>query len=126
MELSRVGEFGLIDRLRAITGEPAEGEVWIGDDAAVLRAPAGTILFTTDLLVEHVHFDTAFTGPEDLGYKCDRGQRQRCRRHGRGAPPCGCRSRRGARPGGGVARGPLRRHAGVLQASSIWPSSAAT
>lgn len=69
MDLSQVGEFGLIDRLRAIVGEPDEGEVWVGDDAAVLRAPAGTILFTTDLLVEGVHFDTAFTGPEDLGYK---------------------------------------------------------
>lgn len=64
-----MGEFGLIDRIRAITGEPAEGEIWVGDDAAVLRAPSGTILFTTDLMVEGVHFDTAFTGPEDLGYK---------------------------------------------------------
>lgn len=69
MELSQVGEFGLIRRLRAIVGEPGDGEVWVGDDAAVLRAPAGTILFTTDLLVEGVHFDTALTGPEDLGYK---------------------------------------------------------
>lgn len=69
MQLSRVGEFGLIERLRAIVGEPAEGEVWVGDDTAVLRAPSGTILFTTDLLVEGVHFDTSFTSPEDLGYK---------------------------------------------------------
>lgn len=69
MELSEIGEFGLIERLRAKLGEPADGEVWIGDDTAVLRAPAGTILFTTDLLIEHVHFDTKFTGPEDLGYK---------------------------------------------------------
>ena len=69
MELSQVGEFGLIQRLRAIVGEPEEGEVWVGDDAAVLRAPSGTILFTTDLLVEGVHFDTSLTGPEDLGYK---------------------------------------------------------
>lgn len=69
MELSQIGEFGLIARLRTMLGEPAEGEVWIGDDTAVLRAPAGTILLTTDLLIEHVHFDTAFTGPEDLGYK---------------------------------------------------------
>ncbi|HEX2054566.1 MAG TPA: thiamine-phosphate kinase [Actinomycetota bacterium] len=69
MELSQVGEFGLIGRLRSIVGEPGDGEVWVGDDAAVLRAPAGTILFTTDLLVEGVHFDTSFTGPEDLGYK---------------------------------------------------------
>lgn len=69
MELSEVGEFGLIDLLRAKLGEPGDGEVWVGDDTAVLRAPAGTILFTTDLMVEHVHFDTAFVGPEDLGYK---------------------------------------------------------
>ncbi|MDQ4149204.1 MAG: thiamine-phosphate kinase [Actinomycetota bacterium] len=67
--LSEIGEFGLIDRLRTLVGEPAEGEVWIGDDAAVLRAPAGTILFTTDLLIEKVHFDLTLTGPEDLGYK---------------------------------------------------------
>ena len=69
MELSALGEFGLIDLLATKFGEPAEGEIWVGDDTAVLRAPAGTILFTTDMLVEHVHFDTAFIGPEDLGYK---------------------------------------------------------
>lgn len=64
-----MGEFGLIDRFRALLGEPPEGEVWIGDDAAVLRAPAGTILFSADLLVEGVHFDLAFTSPADLGWK---------------------------------------------------------
>lgn len=69
MELGDLGEFGLIERFRTLLGEPAEGEVWIGDDAAVLRAPGGTILFTTDLLVAGVHFDLAWTGPEDLGYK---------------------------------------------------------
>ena len=69
MELRDLGEFGLIDRFRALLGEPPEGEVWIGDDTAVLRAPGGTILFTTDLLVSGVHFDLAWTGPEDLGYK---------------------------------------------------------
>lgn len=50
-------------------GEPSEGEVWVGDDAAVLRAPAGTIFFTADLLIQGVHFDLELTGPEDLGYK---------------------------------------------------------
>ncbi len=69
MKLRDLGEFGVIDRLRALVGEPPEGEVWLGDDAAVLRAPAGTILFTADLLVEGVHFDLELTGPEDLGYK---------------------------------------------------------
>ena len=69
MKLSEVGEFGLIRRLAALLGEPGDGEVWAGDDTAVLRAPAGTILFTADLLVEGVHFDLALTGPEDLGWK---------------------------------------------------------
>lgn len=69
MKVSDVGEFGLIDRLRKIVGEPGEGETWVGDDAAVLRAPAGTILFTSDLMIEGVHFDLELTGPEDLGYK---------------------------------------------------------
>lgn len=69
VKLSEVGEFGLIDRFRDLLGEAPEGEVWIGDDAAVLRAPGGTILFTADLLIEGVHFDLRWTRPEDLGYK---------------------------------------------------------
>lgn len=69
MELSELGEFGLIDRIANIIGPPVEGETWVGDDAAVIRAPAGTILFTADMLVEGTHFDLSLTGPEDLGYK---------------------------------------------------------
>jgi thiamine-monophosphate kinase len=69
MKLSEVGEFGLIDRLSTLLGDAPEGETWVGDDAAVLRAPGGTILFTADLLVEGVHFDLGWTSPEDLGYK---------------------------------------------------------
>lgn len=69
MKLSEIGEFGLIERIRQWVGEPPDGEVWVGDDAAVVRAPAGTIFFTADLLVEGVHFDLSLTGPRDLGYK---------------------------------------------------------
>lgn len=69
MPTHKSGEFSLIDRLRQVLGEPGEGEVWAGDDAAVLRAPAGTILFTADMLVEGIHFDLSLTGPQDLGYK---------------------------------------------------------
>src|SRR5436189_62785 len=50
MKLSEVGEFGLIDRLGDLLGEAPEGETWIGDDAAVLRAPGGTILVSVALL----------------------------------------------------------------------------
>jgi thiamine-monophosphate kinase len=69
VKVADIGEFGLIERLRKIIGEPGEGETWIGDDSAVLRAPAGTILFTTDLMIEGIHFDLEITGPKDLGYK---------------------------------------------------------
>lgn len=69
MDLSTVGEFGLIDRIAKILGEPSEGETWVGDDSAIIRAPAGTIFLTADMMVEGVHFDTRYTGPEDLGYK---------------------------------------------------------
>lgn len=69
MKLSEAGEFGLIERLRVLVGDAPTGEFWVGDDAAVIRAPAGTLLFTGDLLVEGVHFDLELTGPEDLGYK---------------------------------------------------------
>src|SRR5918912_2978688 len=69
MKASEVGELGLIQRLAPLLGEAGDGEVWAGDDTAVLRAPAGTILFTADLLVDGVHFDLALTSPEDLGWK---------------------------------------------------------
>ncbi|MGI8426872.1 MAG: thiamine-phosphate kinase [Actinomycetota bacterium] len=69
MNVSEIGEFGLIARLKGLLGPPAEGEVWVGDDAAVLRAPAGTIFMTSDLLVEGIHFNLELTGPRDLGYK---------------------------------------------------------
>jgi len=69
VKISEIGEFGLIAHLKELVGPPADGEIWIGDDTAVLRAPAGTILFTSDLLIEGIHFDLDLIKPEDLGYK---------------------------------------------------------
>ncbi len=69
MKLSELGEFGLIERISEITGEAGDGELWIGDDSAVIRAPAGTLFFAADMMVERVHFDLELTGPRDLGYK---------------------------------------------------------
>ena len=45
------------------------GEVWIGDDAAVLRPPEGPLLLAADALVEGVHWDPAVTGFDDAGWK---------------------------------------------------------
>lgn len=42
----------------------------IGDDAAVLNAPvAGSLLWTTDLLIENVHFRRSYFSPAELAHK---------------------------------------------------------
>jgi len=68
--LSGIGEFGSIDHIKNMCGRPGRGLVGIGDDAAVIRVSPGMVtLVTTDMLVEGVHFDLAYTGFEVLGYK---------------------------------------------------------
>ncbi len=58
-------------RLRAPGGRvPPAGDLWIGDDAAVVTMPSeGRSVMATDLLVGGVHFDEEFSSPEDVGYK---------------------------------------------------------
>ncbi len=72
--ISDIGEFGLIERIAGIA-EPtleavpgiAEG---IGDDCAVYAlSPSKVQVATTDLLVEHVHFDLLTTPLQHLGSK---------------------------------------------------------
>jgi thiamine-monophosphate kinase len=43
-------------------------ETWIGDDAAVLRGPAGPLLLAADTSVEGVHIDPSTQTVEDLGW----------------------------------------------------------
>ena len=45
---------------------PPTGQVWLGDDTAVL---AGGLLFATDAMAEGVHFDLAFSTLFDAGWK---------------------------------------------------------
>lgn len=49
--------------------EPPSGEVWVGDDAAVLPPPHGWLLCAADTLVEGVHADLRLTSAADLGWK---------------------------------------------------------
>ena len=70
--INEVGEFGLIDRMKAVLGEPSSEDVVVGisDDAAVYRLGDGRVhVMTTDALVEGVHFDRSFTPLAYLGYK---------------------------------------------------------
>ncbi len=64
-----IGEFGLIDRFAARLGAPPEGETWAGDDAAVVKTPGSTLLYTTDLLIEEIDFDMGYASGADIGWK---------------------------------------------------------
>ena len=66
--MSSRGEFGFIDYINADFPVP-EGTVGIGDDCAVLPAGEGELLFSTDLLMEGVHFLRSESSPEDVGWK---------------------------------------------------------
>ena len=68
-EISKIGEFGLIDRItKDITLSNASSIKGIGDDAAVVKPELHQVL-TTDLLVEGIHFDLVYTPLKHLGYK---------------------------------------------------------
>lgn len=70
MEISKLGEFGLIDRLtKDIQLKNNSTRYGIGDDCAVLSYPDSEVLITTDLLMEGVHFDLTYIDLKHLGYK---------------------------------------------------------
>ena len=70
MEISQLGEFGLIDRLtQDLENVNASTLKGVGDDCAVIRNHDTDILVTTDLLLEGVHFDLTYVPLKHLGYK---------------------------------------------------------
>lgn len=70
MEIAKLGEFGLIDRLTSnlppLNSTTIKG---VGDDCAVLHYPDSEVLVTTDMLMEGVHFDLTYIDLQHLGYK---------------------------------------------------------
>jgi thiamine-monophosphate kinase len=77
MRVDELGEFGLISRLSSLINKKSDkkAEAWndlmigIGDDTAAWISKKGMELITTDVLVEGTHFDLAYTGWRDLGWK---------------------------------------------------------
>ncbi|MGM9705442.1 MAG: thiamine-phosphate kinase, partial [Prevotella sp.] len=69
-EISKLGEFGLIDRLTEnIKIQNTSTLKGVGDDCAVLHYPEKEVLVTTDMLMEGVHFDLTYIDLQHLGYK---------------------------------------------------------
>ena len=79
MRISDLGEFGLIELVQrwtqsdapATDAAPYRLAVGNGDDAAAVTFPAGPVteLYTTDTMVDGVHFTAATTPWRDLGWK---------------------------------------------------------
>ncbi|GAA2779334.1 thiamine-phosphate kinase [Saccharopolyspora taberi] len=67
--VSQMGEFGLIDRVISGREQSPGTLIGPGDDAAVLAAPDGRVVATTDVLVENVHFRFDWSTPHQVGRK---------------------------------------------------------
>ena len=64
-----VGEFGLIEAIRRHLPPPPPGEIWSGDDAAVLSSSNERLVLMTDAIVQGIDFDPAYSPPETIGAK---------------------------------------------------------
>ena len=70
MEISELGEFGLIRRLTAdLQPHNASTLRGVGDDCAVLKYTDTQVVVTSDMLMEGIHFDLVYTPLKHLGYK---------------------------------------------------------
>src|ERR1700743_2910714 len=68
--IENLGECGLIDHLtKNIKLEQKSTIKGVGDDAAVLDFKGKKVLVSTDMLLEGIHFDLAYTPLKHLGYK---------------------------------------------------------
>lgn len=69
-KIAEIGEFGLIDRLTKDLHIKNESTLkGVGDDAAVLSFGSKSIVLSTDLLTEGIHFNLMYVPLKHLGYK---------------------------------------------------------
>lgn len=71
MDLSEIGEFGLIRRIQQRFPSSPLVPLGMGDDAAALRPPSiqNHLLVTTDSLLEGIHFESSLSPMTAVGYK---------------------------------------------------------
>ncbi|MEU2123105.1 thiamine-monophosphate kinase [Nocardia niwae] len=67
--MRELGEFALIDRINAGRVQSPGVLLGPGDDAALVAAPYGRFVVTTDMLVQDRHFRLDWSSPEDVGRK---------------------------------------------------------
>src|ERR1700750_2963598 len=69
-DIEALGEFGLINHLTKNRKLEQKSSIkGVGDDAAVLNFDGKKVLVSTDMLLEGIHFDLAYTPLKHLGYK---------------------------------------------------------
>jgi thiamine-monophosphate kinase len=69
MTLADLGEFGLVDALKARFIQGDHVLLGPGDDAAVVAVPDGRVVVSTDLLVDTRHFRRDWASAMDIGHK---------------------------------------------------------
>jgi thiamine-monophosphate kinase len=67
--VAAIGEFALIQAVTEGRRQPASTLLGPGDDAAVVAAPDGRVVASTDVLVQGVHFRLDWSSPEQVGRK---------------------------------------------------------
>ena len=109
VSVAKAGEFGLIARVTARLASGPSVLLGPGDDAAVVSAPDGRVVASTDVLVEGRHFRRDWSTAVDIGHRAAAANLADIAAMGAAADRAAGRALRPAGPGGALGRGTRRR-----------------